>query len=438
MWKIKAMFFGGLVLSSSIGFAQEYSKLTLEDAKRVAVANNREVQALRRGVEEAKAKAGRTRSTFYPRIGVAGGVDSQIAADDNESAPVGYFYANYNLFNGFRDTYRREIANLDAEKSEFALKHQELLAGLEVEKYFHEFLFVQTSIALKNEALRTNDNLASAARKRKTAGLGSDADILEFDFRDALLKSDLTILDQKLEEVRIGLRKTLGEEVGSKIEPVGVLQHQHIVGDLMVYLDQLKSANPILKVSARELAIAELESKNWRSRWLPTIDFESRAGYLELDRRPADGGSAMNLLVIAKMDLFSGFETSWERSEGIAKKARAEEELKANLVNLVSDVERYYRRIKAIERSVDLEEQNESRAKKYYETVKREYQAGIKNSNDVKAAADLSFEASLRRVKYKLEFLSEKIEMEKLLGSPVKVEIIAESGAGGANETEQK
>lgn len=411
---------------------EETVRFSLEDAKSYAVKNNNEVKSFRHAVEEARARSGRATIPFFPNIGVASGVNTLTSSVSNDAAPVAYVYGTYNVFNGYQDTYKKSILELESEKKEIELQQKELLVGLEVEKYFHDSLYEKAAIGIKKNAIEVNKKLQTIASKRRQAGLGSEADSMEFELRESILEADLVLLEQKLEEARIGLRKTLGHEIGSKIEPVGELQHQHLIGDLMSHLNRIKDANPTLRISGHEVAISDFQAKNWRSKWLPKIDMEARAGYLELDLRPADKGTSVSFLLIAKMDLFSGYEASWERREGFARKLKSEEELKGKAVILVSEVERYYRRLKTIEKSVDLEEQNEIRAKKYYETILKEYHSGIKNSQDVKVAAEMLSEVSLRRVRYKYEFLMERIEMEKILGSKIAVENVKDKAGHAA------
>lgn len=49
----------------------------------------------------------------------------------------------------------------------------------------------------------------------------------------------------------------------------------------------------------------------------------------------------------------------------------------------------------------------------------KEYRRGIKNSADVKSAAEGYFEASLRLENFRRDFIIQKTTIEKLLGSPV-------------------
>lgn len=419
------VFFVTLAPSFS-AYGANSARVSLEDAKRFAIENNFEVRALRRRLEEVSAQSSRTNVPFFPKVGIAGGVDSQMTQKGNDAAPLGYLYGTYNVFSGFEDTYRSRAAGIETEKASIRLKQGELRVGLEVERQFHLHLFKKRSIEIKTQALELNEIHKGMARQRRGTGLGSEADVMEFDLRDALLRSDLAMLDQELEESRVNLRKLLGEEVGSGIEPVGSLQHRHLKGALADYIKRIPSESEIVTVASRDLAVAETESKIWRSRWLPRVELDVKAGYLPLDSRPQSGGVAVSGQLLAKFDLFTGFDALWERKEREAKRVRSEFELKQGLLNAASQVETAFRKIKAIESRVHFEEQNQHRAKRYYDAVLSEYRRGVKNSADIKVAAEMLFDSTLRWEGYKYEFLNQQVELERVLGGRVEAEVIAE------------
>lgn len=426
----RSFLFLALAVSVSGYAAEEAAHVGLEDAKKFAVSHNLEVLSLRRKVEETKATGHRALSPFFPKIGIAGGADSRVSTvgKGTEAAPLAYLYASYNLFNGFEDTYRSQVADLEAEKAGIKLRQAEFRVGLEVERQFHTYLYKKCVIELKEQALELNETHKRMAAQRRATAMGSDADVMEFDLRESLLKSDIASLKQQMESTRVQLRRLFGEEVGTQMEPSGHLQHQHIKGALMDYVKRMQSQNEQIGVASRDLAIAGVESKLWGSRWLPKVDIETKAGYLPIDIRPSPDGMGLSGQVVARFDLFSGFDAFWERREREAKRQRGEAELKQSILTAVSKAEIAYREIKAIQERVDLEEKNEERAKRYYHAILSEYRRGVKNSVDVKVAAEVLFESGVRRENYKFEFLNEKLELEQLLGSAVEIEKIEERG----------
>lgn len=406
--------------------ATNTSNFSLEQAKKHAISHNFEVLALRSALEESKAQTRRARSAYFPTLGVAGGADSQIYSSGDEAVAVGYIYGNYNLFNGFGDVYKSEVSDLEYEKAKIKLERTEFRVGLDVEQVFHLYLFKKGALALREEALKLNDKHKKMALQRKSNGMASDADLMEFDLKDSLLKSDILLLQQELEGARSQLKKLLGEEVGGQIEPVGSLQHQHLKGTLMDYVNRIKHESESVLLSSRSLSSATVESKMWRSKWLPRLDLQVRAGYLPILDRPKDGGSVLSTMLIAKIDLFSGFETVAEKQEMEAKRLRSEAELKNALLSAVTDMETAFRKIKTIQARVDLEEQNASRSDRYYKVVLSEYGRGVKNSADLKVAADQVYEVHLRREGYKYDFLNEKLNLERALGGKVEADTVQE------------
>ncbi len=399
---------------------------SLEDSKRLAVQNNFEVTSLRKAVDEAKAQRARLTSQFLPKIGVAGGADSEIASDRNIGG-VGYVYGNLNLFRGFEDSYKVNIADLEVEKAEIRLSRAEFRVGLDIEKEFSRYLFTKLAIDLKRKALEVNESQKKLARKRQESGLVVDSDIMEFELRDSLLQSDIASLEQELEAARVSLRRLLGEELGSTIEPVGELKHWHLSGSLPEYLKRLQENSETVLITSKDLKIAEIESKLWRSKWMPEVDIETKYGLVPFgDRFQVSTGASFRGTVLAKFDLFSGFDTVNQRREGEAKRLKLEAQLRNVSLNTTSEVETLYRKIKAIEARVHLEEQNEARAKKYHTAVISEYKRGVRNSADVRLAAEVLFDSGLRRQNFKYEFINNRIELERLIGSPVSTEPMPE------------
>lgn len=55
-----------------------------------------------------------------------------------------------------------------------------------------------------------------------------------------------------------------------------------------------------------------------------------------------------------------------------------------------------------------------------------EYRRGIRNSADVRLAAEVLFDASLRRQNFKYEFITHRIGLERILDAPVEIEPMSE------------
>jgi outer membrane protein TolC len=152
-----------------------------------------------------------------------------------------------------------------------------------------------------------------------------------------------------------------------------------------------------------------------------------------LELRPTQGGTSLTASIVARFDLFSGFDTIWQKRETEAKLLRSEAQLKNALLTAITDTEVAYRKIKTIQARVDLEEENATRSDRYYKAVMSEYKRGVKNSADLKVAAEQLYEIHLRQESYKYDFLNERISLERALGGRVETEMVKEQHEHKAN-----
>lgn len=403
------------------------SPIGLADAKKYAVENNAQVLSLRREVEEARAAVSRLSAPFYPVLGVAGGVDSDIAPNEKKTVAVGYAYLNYTAFSGFADVSRRRAAALEVEKAEIKLRRAEFRVGLDVERQFNLHHFKKLAVDLKKEALKTNENHKRAARQKKSAGLASDADLMEFDMREAILLSDIASLEQDILESRVNLKLLLGESLGTAIDPAGSFEHIHLKGSLDDFMALAKKENEAVLVAGREVSQAEAEAKVAGARWFPSVELTGQYGYLDLLYRPKDDSASFRGGALLKFDLFQGFSVVSGQREAQAKRLKAEALLTQQTLSAVAQTEITYRKARATESRVHLEEKNRDRAKLYYEAILSEYKRGMKNSVDMRVGADTLVDATLRAETFKYELIVQKLELERILGVPVTTEVVAGS-----------
>ncbi len=415
-----------LFFSESLLAEVPHEKIDLDTAKKYAITHNYGITALRHEVDEIKSRGERTKSPFLPRLGVAGGVEAQNSTEQSEAAPVAYAYGSYNLFNGYRDSYKKEISRDELEKAQFNLSTGEFLVGLEVEEVFHAYLFKRDLIELKDNEISLNDIHQKLIHQTMMRGAISETDVMEFQLKDSKLKSELVALKQELEDARSNLKRLLGEEIGGNIQPVGNLQHQHIKGSLMDALANIQTSSQSVKSKAIDLSIAKTESKIANARWLPEINLEARAGYLNLGERTSDNTPQTSIALVAKMDLYTGGDAHWESREKLANSLKVESQLKDEINDSIRKVEVGYRNIKAIEMRADLERDNASFAKRYYKSVLAEYKRGAKNSSDLSNASDKLSEAQARKLALEFEFIRERIAVEKNVGSILPIEVVTQ------------
>ncbi len=397
--------------------------MTLDDAKNYAIAHNFRLESYREEKEASTANRHKLRALFLPKLGVTGGLNSYMERS-GELGPFGFGFLSYNLFNGYRDQLAFAIADLAVEKSELLLEQEVFNLGLDVELYFHTYTYHADLIALSEEAIAVNETHKDLIQKTKNSGLSSRADLMNFELKEALLRSDLELVKQNLAETRIELKKVLGDEIGAKVIPIGEISHQHLKGELMDYLNQLKNKSVPIKIAAVEEKTSLAQSTSWRASWLPKVDLEIRAGQLYHDAKVKREEYEINVLITGSLELFSGQSSKWEKKEKEALLGRDQNRVKDQILLAIGETETAYRRLKTIEKRVDLEEENVARSKTYYQSIKDEYLRGYKSSSDLAAAAEGLFTAKKRRIDFMYAFLMERLKLERSLGAKVDVEIV--------------
>lgn len=245
---------------------------------------------------------------------------------------------------------------------------------------------------------------------------------MDFELRDSAIGSEMRSIRQQMDEDKIGLLRLMGPDMGNSFEPSGNLPHLHLVGGIDDYLSQVSTSVESLKQSTLQNENAIYDLRKSRSAWLPSVDVAVRVGALPLDDRIDDSARGMAGLVTAKWEFFSGFNTSGQIARAEAQLNRKQFESKQLMLGAMAAVEIAVRKLQSIEERVDLEIQNEERAFRLYKSTLGEYNRGIKNSTDLRAAEQILLDARLRRVGFKNEFLETKSELERIYNIQLKVQ----------------
>lgn len=408
-----------LVLNAAASAEEASHRLDLASAKAQALSVSPELSALRHAVDEASARKELGGTAYHPKVGVAAGAESRSNNATQERGSLGYLYGSLNLFNGFADSRRLDLAANELERASLSVRRHERLLELEVERRFSEYLFAKAALALNSAAVVKNDAQAEAAKRRRAAGLGSDADTLEFELRGASLKAKSLQLAQQEYDAEVELGRLLKLEDGRKINPVGTLEHGHIKGSLSEFLTAARLSNADIAEARFGVSAASISQNVWKSRWLPRVDFEARTGKLPMDERPAGETRVTTLALVATMDLYAGNESSWIRREGVARSMKEQRAFDAISQGVEAGVKRSFQRLKTLEASIDIEKANEGRAARYFDAVMREYRVGVKNSADLRVASEVSTDVSARLLQYTLDSIVERLEFERLVGQAI-------------------
>jgi hypothetical protein len=402
--------------------AIEAAPLTLKDALSKATSSNPELKISEFDFDAATGFLKSERSLFFPTFGIEGGYQKFDSDFEYISGTFGNVFGEYKFDLGGSQYFQYRAASVESEIAK--LKRDQFKKQLQwsIETRFSRALYLQESIKLYNTALEQNVKFAQAAKKKKASGLASDADVIEFDLNESMLKSDLEEIQSDFSEAIYELRVSLGLNSSESIELKGNLEHFHV----MESVDQLKSR---LNQSSLRNQVVELEAKKANhiqsasyGGFLPEITLKATYGRRGMDEPE---GPEHTYFVVARWELFSGFKDLGNYQMALALEQKAEFEKRQNDLNLPSELDTVYKKFIALQNRVDIESQNKERSKIYLNTVMNEYRRGVKNSADLKSASMQLLEASLRDLKYRYEGIKQKEVLQTLLGDNVKFEVFS-------------
>lgn len=398
--------------------AQASDSITLADFLNEAMIHNKEVMEANLKLESATALKGKTRSFYYPEIGIEGGAESYHSSQTNASNGFAFAYGRYNLYNGGKDFNAFKTQSKEQEFADFHLAKTKVRVQREVAHQFYDLLFIQEANKLKIQALEINQSQLKMAEKRKAAGITSDSDVLEFELREATLHSDLLLLEQeKLSSMREFLRILGRDETNTNIEVSGALNRVPVNKELSELISQAQNEREDLIEAKKNLSIATFAHSATLGSWFPKADFEANYGNLPRADRILTETPTLGILLKVSLPLFSGFDSYYERVSKAHEMDRAEVTMKRVEQQMKVQVEMAFSKLKTIGSRADLEEKNLDRSKRYYEITTAEYKRGIKNSLDVASATEKLFDTKLRDLQYRRDFKFAQLLLAESIGT---------------------
>ncbi len=392
--------------------------LSLEDLIREASAHNLEVAELKAHSRVLQSAWSATTGQLYPEVSLEGGpLASRFAAEKN-SGTAAYAKVEWNLFRGGRDWAQRAKAMQDASLAQTQLDQAVAKVSREVARSYYEMLFILESIAIKEAAIELNENQAKLARTKKNSGFTSEADVIEFELKDATLRSDLKrFLLEKDERAR-----ELSLLIGYKNPTAEIVVKGHLVRDSRtpkksVVSQRLENENLEILEAKVEYEQSQADKVIARAGLLPKLDVRGRYGKIESEGRIVAGADNYEVFLTLNVPLFSGFSSVGEVRSSQARVEESAAVLKRTSAQLRATVDGLYAKLASVMERLDLEEKTLVRSELYYKITIGEYRRGVKNSPDMVVAAERLLEARIRNLSYRKEFYLVRLDIEGLVGA---------------------
>jgi cobalt-zinc-cadmium efflux system outer membrane protein len=300
--------------TSSSNFAGALSQpLAQEDAIRFALAHNPELQAARKRIDAAAARATQARLWSNPELEVTA-EDAPVASDGLSRSQTLVGLSQTVPFPGKKSLDAR-MGRQAVTMAEWEYLGREIELVRDVKTAFIEVLAAEKKVGVSEQLVELTRSLVDAAGKRVAAGAAGDQERLRAEIELDLAKVEVSSARRNLTEAR----KTLGALMGAAREPIGPLKGElretvELPG-LEQACEQMLARHPNLRAAAVGKERAELDLRRAKLDPLPDVTLGVAGG-----RDLGAEESIMAFSISLPLPLF-------DRAQGRRREARAEAEI---------------------------------------------------------------------------------------------------------------
>ena len=366
----------------------------LDELSKNLYQKNQEILSLEKNIESKEALSGSSNSMYYPTLNVVGGW-GQNKTDDLSTAQkgyLGYVEGKLNLFRGLKDQSISSQKEIDFQISKLELESKKRELRLQLTDIASDMIYLHKIQSTLEEEYKVTQTQKQMAAKKVSAGLTGSVDNLEFELRENEIQIEQKQVFQKHQVVHQKLIKLYGEDIAdSELVKLAYSSAEN----LSKVTDQVKIENTLeyQKVGLSERR-AELEKKEIKSDFMPSVDFTYSVGRLTPSEEVPTKFNESRYAIQLTIPLFSGFETYY-KTKAASLSLQSAEKLKFQKRNDInSEFNILKTKMSELSMLFQINEKKLVSSQKYFDLTLAEYRRGIKNSPDLVSATERLFSSA--------------------------------------------
>jgi outer membrane protein len=394
----------------------------MEELSKNLFEKNQEVISLQKNIESKEAASSAANSNYYPTLNAVVGY-GQNKTDELptvQKGQFGYLEGKFNLYKGHKDQAVKSQKDVDTQIAKLELESKKRELRLEMTDIASQMVFLHKQQIILDEELKITQTQKQMASKKVAAGLTSTVDNLEFQLRENEIQIEQKQIDQQHEEAHQRFMKLYGEDIADT--GIGRLDFS----DITLIENLIKTTNPLKIEDTVDYQKAklvedhlELEKKEIKSEFLPSVDFTYSVGRLTPSEDSSVKYNENKYALQVTVPLFSGYDT-YHKTKAAALSLQAAERSKNQKKNdLLSDFNTVKIKISELVQLFQINEIKLVTSQSYFDMTLSEYRRGVKNSPDLVSATERLFSTK----KKKLEILKEleilKVKFENYYFAPL-------------------
>jgi len=388
-----------LCLISFPGWSRAES-LTLEEAIRIALANNREILVAKEKIEEARQRIKETKAGYFPTINL-GGTYTHLNEAPSETGKADSYVSKLSfdqpLYTSGRLSYANKGASLYYQKPQADLKNAQNKITFQVKKAFYAVLLAQENVGVTEKALDQAKRHLAVVEDFFKVGVVSRFDLLRTQVEVANLKPDLIQARNNLRLSRESLANLLSLSSASlKLE--GELSFEPLKINLEEAMDRALKERSDLRSLKLQKEMSEVALKLAKVQNKPTLALVGNYQYQNPSHGKDEWGEEWNLNLVLSIPLFDG----WANRARVAQRRSQIKQIDLSLRGLEAgidlEIKKAFWDLEASEGRIYAQEKNIEQAEEVLSIAEVRYKSGAITNLEV-------LDAQLALTRVRLDYL---------------------------------
>lgn len=433
-----------IVLSTSTLTAQDSPRiLSLQEAVRIGLENNKELSAARLQVDRANAQIQEAWSYAMPSINLSGRYTNAVkkpvfflppeftggnAGDPPLAVPVGTDHAFDFTLTGQQALFDAQVFIGVGASRVYAKAAREQFRGAEVQTVSavqRAYYRVLLTHAVRNLIQANLDN--AEANLKNVRALARQGLVPEYDELRATvgvdnLKPALIQAENNINIAMNSLRSSMGLGLENKFAIDDSLHLQWVPEDLMATaIDRVLETNLTLRALRLQVDVSDAFMRAERSNYYPRVygfgNYQYQAAKNELNVSTNDFINSIQVGLQLTMNVFQGFQTDAKVEQASIDKRRLQEQV-ANLeLNLRNLAESIILRLRESRRRIEAQERTVEQAQRGYTIASTRFVNGLGTQLEVNDAQVALTQARVNRIQSYYDYLIASVDLNEALGA---------------------
>lgn len=397
--------------------------MSLKDAVRLALANNKAVTASDASAKAAESHVGEARGGLLPKVNYSESwtrSDNPVFAFSSLLTQHQFGDQNFQIgplnrpdfVNNFQSLLTADQTIYDGGQTKAAIRaagadkqiasenrrltESEVIAGV-VRAYFDALLSAE-QLNAGNQAVKSAQADLERAQTIRAAGLSTDADVLSIRVHLAEVNEERIRRQADLDVARAALNQAVGLDLDAAHSLTTSLTRVNLTDASLAELESAAIADrPEARQSKQAIRLAENQSTEARAALLPQVTLH---GAFEADRQEFydKGGANWMVSLGLRWNLFNGFtdKAHVEESKSLLRRSQAEDERAGSAIRL--EVRRAYAHLRAAEQRIEVAKASVEEAEESLRITQNRYQAGFSNVTDLLRTETAVLQAKTRHL----------------------------------------